>query len=118
VDRATLKLAAKLSARAEQRYASYLSECDADRKDGYRSHYCEHGVNLWIDYDPICGYCEDGQSAADGVLRRREAISEAKERVAKSRKIVQLIIDAERLGLRDALNTDLIYDRVAALRNP
>ena len=29
-------------------------------KQGYRNHYCVHGMNQWTDYDNICGMCEDG----------------------------------------------------------
>lgn len=38
----------------------YLLSVEQDRKDGYRPSHCFHGTNLWTDYDPICGYCEDG----------------------------------------------------------
>lgn len=38
----------------------YLLSVEQDRKDGHRPSHCFHGTNLWTDYDPICGYCEDG----------------------------------------------------------
>lgn len=42
------------------RWASYERDCDQDRKEGHRPHHCFHGMNLWTDYDNICGACEDG----------------------------------------------------------
>jgi len=38
----------------------YREDCEQAYRDGYRPHYCRHGMNLWVDYDPICGPCEDG----------------------------------------------------------
>lgn len=45
---------------------NYDAECETDRKEGHRPHYCIHGMNLWVDYDPICGPCEDGYSRYEG----------------------------------------------------
>lgn len=38
----------------------YLREVEDAAEEGFRIHYCFHGTNLWTDYDPICGPCEDG----------------------------------------------------------
>lgn len=38
----------------------YLREVEEAHEEGFAPHYCFHGTNLWTDYDPICGYCEDG----------------------------------------------------------
>lgn len=38
----------------------YLREVEEAHEEGFRPPYCFHGTNLWTDYDPICGYCEDG----------------------------------------------------------
>lgn len=38
----------------------YLREVEEAHEEGFSPHYCFHGTNLWTDYDPICGYCEDG----------------------------------------------------------
>lgn len=38
----------------------YLREVEDAYEEGFRAPYCFHGTNLWTDYDPICGYCEDG----------------------------------------------------------
>lgn len=42
--------------------AEYEQACREWAAQGYRPHYCRHGVNLWTDYDSICGDCESGQS--------------------------------------------------------
>jgi hypothetical protein len=48
-----------------QRRADYALECEADRRNGHRPHYCIHGTNQWTDYDNICGGCEDSLSDAE-----------------------------------------------------
>lgn len=45
-----------------RRKAEYEDECRSYAREGYRPHYCPHGRNLWVDYDVICGPCEDGLS--------------------------------------------------------
>lgn len=39
--------------------ADYLRDCEEYREKGWRHHYCFHGTNMWTDYDPICGMCEE-----------------------------------------------------------
>ena len=48
-------------ARAEvaQRNAEYDADCAQWAEEGLAPHYCIHGTNLWVDYDNICGGCED-----------------------------------------------------------
>lgn len=53
------KLAVALLGRSRRQYAEYLAECEEDRRNGYRPHYCRHGVSMWVDYDCACGMCED-----------------------------------------------------------
>jgi hypothetical protein len=75
------RLAMKLSAAYSARYDEYLADCESDRANGYRAHYCEHGTDQWTDYDNICGGCEEGYSFSDGVYRRTVALTEAKKRM-------------------------------------
>lgn len=42
-----------------QRDEEYRAECEEYYSQGYRPHYCKHGRNLWVEYDVICGPCED-----------------------------------------------------------
>lgn len=74
-----LQLAAIYDRELQAEYAAYLEEREQDWRRGYRAHYCEHGTNLWTDYDPICGYCEDGWSLSNGVQRMTLAIQRARE---------------------------------------
>jgi hypothetical protein len=65
MDSLTKNLALKrlhvLKARIARREAEYQREVEQAHKEGFRPHYCPHGTNLWVDWDPICGYCEDGE---------------------------------------------------------
>lgn len=58
---------------------NYHEECESYRKNHQRPHYCEHGANLWVDYDVICGYCEGGWHLDDPMFIRSEAIRRAKQ---------------------------------------
>lgn len=53
-----------INLRAEfvRRAAEYEADVKRDHERGHRAHYCEHGVNQWVDYDPICVYCELGHT--------------------------------------------------------
>jgi hypothetical protein len=73
-----LKLAAKIFASYRKDWESYEAECDSYSAQGYRPRTCFHGTNLWVDYDPICGPCEDGYGWFDPMLYRHLAISDAK----------------------------------------
>lgn len=39
-------------------HKQYERECAEYYEQGYRPQYCFHGTSLWVDYDPICGECE------------------------------------------------------------
>lgn len=45
-----------LVARLTEEYREMVEEY---RAKGYRAPRCIHGTNLWVEYDPICHYCED-----------------------------------------------------------
>lgn len=62
-------------------YFGYLREIVMHRQEGHRPHYCEHGTNLWVDYDNICGPCEDGISMRYPEQRREFAEDEAERRL-------------------------------------
>ena len=50
---------------------------------------CEHGTSRWTDYDNICGRCEDGIYLSDGMVRRRFALSEARMRVERYKRLFE-----------------------------
>lgn len=97
--KAVLSLAIRIARALERDYLDYLEACESYRRDGYRPHYCEHGTNLWTDYDNICGPCEDGLSMGDGLTRREYALDSAKRRDEKCRAIVKAASDLRDLGV-------------------
>lgn len=87
MNKSTLSLAATIAREYERNYLEYLDECEAGDKR-YRVHYCEHGVDLWVDYDIACGACEMGYTMSDPMFRRTEAIREAKRRESDAKDLV------------------------------
>jgi hypothetical protein len=79
----TLKLAAKIFESYRKQWAAYDAECADYAKQGYRPYSCFHGTSLWVDYDVMCGACEDGYGWFDPMLYRQLAISEAKRAYAE-----------------------------------
>lgn len=114
--KAVLSLAAKIAARLYSDYLDHLDACEQDRRDGYRPHYCEHGVNMWTDYDAICGYCEDGISMRDGLTRREYALDQAKRRDAKCREIVRAAQTLTDLGVE--VDMTPVWKEVTRLLTP
>lgn len=111
-DKMTLILAAQLQRRSLAAYSNYLEECRADAAAGHRSHYCEHGANQWVDWDVICGACEDGITAQDGVQRRKAALAEAHRRMDSFHRICSAMTDD---AIRDLLDTAATADRLRSL---
>lgn len=58
--------------------AAYLAEAEEMRAEGYRMPTCFHGTNQWVDYDAICGGCEDG--AVNQYSTVAEVLAEARDR--------------------------------------
>ena len=73
-----LKLAMAIFKQYAKDWEAYERDCEASWKLGYRPRHCFHGVNLWTDYDPICGPCEDGYGWFDRTAYRQLALLEAK----------------------------------------
>lgn len=113
LSKTTLRLARDIARSLEQGYAEYVAECEADRAAGYRAHYCEHGMNLHVDYDPICGPCEDGRTMRDGVQRREFALDSAKRRMEQVTKITHMCSDLRTLGVK--VDTQPFIDRITEL---
>lgn len=53
------KLESAALGRLTKRWREYQQECEQDRANGHRPHYCFHGVDQWVDYDNICPTCEE-----------------------------------------------------------
>lgn len=84
----TLSLASKINRSLELDYLDYLASCESYRRDGYRPATCEHGTNMWTDYDNICGPCEDGLTMGDPIQRRQFALDSAKRREEKIKALI------------------------------
>lgn len=68
------KMALTALKEGKARYAEYQRDMDDLRKEGYGPSHCFHGTSLWVDYDPICGYCEDGTTLYEfalGIMHER-----------------------------------------------
>lgn len=95
----------------EARIKEYAREIEDCHEQGYGVHYCFHGTNLWTDYDPICGYCEDG--AFDprrhhiGSPEYRALVEEVAGQAARDRAF-NFLLELIREDAKDASNrTDL-----------
>jgi hypothetical protein len=73
-----LKLAAKIFASYRKDWELYDADCAEYAKEGYRPRTCFHGTNLWTDFDPMCGPCEDGYGWFDPMMYRQMSLQEAK----------------------------------------
>lgn len=67
------EIAMALLWRIRRRDARYEEECREYAKQGYRPHYCPHGTDLWVDWDPICQWCEES------LTQREEALMLARD---------------------------------------
>jgi hypothetical protein len=88
LSKSTLDLAHRIERSLARGYEEYLEACEQDRREGHRPHYCEHGKTQWVDYDNICGPCEDGVTMRDGVQRREFALDEAKRKEKAIRELL------------------------------
>lgn len=110
-----LRLAVRLSRRYEREYEEYLEGVEAYRRKGFRAEYCEHGMNQWVDWDPICGGCEDGWSMGNGVDRRRRALDEAQSRIERVTEMHRVLVEAVDVLGPWAVNTEKVLDRITEL---
>ena len=104
-DMSTIRLALSIDRDLARGYAEYREDC---RKYG-RSH-CEHGMYLLVDWDPICGPCEEGYSYGDPVFRRRMALDRAANYVTD----LKAVIDA--YTALKKLNLDMTFDSPRAIK--
>lgn len=98
ISRPVLALALVIFKSYAAQWAAYESDCESYAKDGYRPHYCFHGVSLWTDYDPMCGPCEDGYGWFDPNAYRRLALDEAIRAHAKQDERVDMLVKLMQMG--------------------
>jgi hypothetical protein len=58
-------LVAHIKAKLDERVKEYDAKCEDWAWLGWPTEYCFHGVLLCTVYDPICGWCEDGDDWRD-----------------------------------------------------
>lgn len=83
----------------KQMFADYADQCAEYAEQGYRPHYCVHGTNQWVDYDNICGPCEEGYGSWDeekfGELAQDEAESFCNDLQKRSEEIAKFWVESE-----------------------
>lgn len=113
------KIRQQVRERLEQRDREYREECREYKEQGFAPHYCKHGTNLWVDYDPICPGCEDGMSLdeeaemiAGNVMHdyqeRTDQVMETLERLHTFRREAMLSLEQED-ALRNAAKALMDY---------
>lgn len=65
---------------------------------GEMLHYCVHGTNLWTDYDPMCGPCEDGYGYWDYLTFAGLALAEAKADYVRFEERLSLYVKLSNMG--------------------
>lgn len=106
-----LALAVAYMRRLDERRRTYEEECRRDSAQGYRPHYCIHGMNLWTDYDPICGPCEDGYT--DRELALAQAHTDVRSYMARLNAVNAFTTSAKEAGQDVGRTlTDTIWDWV------
>lgn len=93
---ATLALAELKAIRA--RFDAYEEYAESMHKQGFRPEVCIHGTSQWVDYDVICGGCEDGDNYFDYTRCAEEAIAIAKEKVRKAHERLDLFVKLQVMG--------------------
>jgi len=56
---ALIRLALDIKKQLDSLVAGYEEQRSAYARAGFRPRRCYHGVDLWVDYDPMCRWCED-----------------------------------------------------------
>ena len=110
-----LPLAAKLDRLYAREYQDYLAACEADRREGHRPHYCEHGTDQWTDYDNICGPCEDGLTMGRPQQRMRMALDAAHARIERVEAINTAVRAMRAAGLAHMIEWAEVMDEVDRL---
>ena len=104
MNRITLQVALRFLKAAKARRSAWEDACRAWAREGFAPAYCEHGTYLWTDYDPICGYCEDGWTVYD------EALWHAKRWEQEQQNLFDLLIKAVDMGASRTVVTAIQED--------
>lgn len=85
------KLAVTELARVRAMYAAHEEHAEECHRQGFRAHYCAHGVNMWTDYDAICGECEGGRQRFHYLEEAETALGYAKWRYSQMTERLELV---------------------------
>jgi len=102
--KAVVVLAREIDKRLVAQYQDYLDDCARNAKNEHRPHYCEHGTDQWVDYDNICGPCEDGITSADPLQRRYRALAEAHDRLHQANTVSKAWLTLRQYGVGHAVD--------------
>lgn len=98
-----LKLALVILNRHRQSWELYEAECEQAARQGFRPHYCFHGVNMWVDYDCACFTCEEYGASFSYETYARFALDEASRAYAKQEERIDMLVKL--LNLNAPINT-------------
>jgi hypothetical protein len=93
-----MKLALIILNRHRQTFIDYEESAAEYAKQGYRPHYCVHGVNMWVDYDCACGMCEEYGGYWHYDTYARFAIDEAKAAHAEQLERIDMLVKMHSKG--------------------
>lgn len=93
-----LKLALIILNRHRQTFIDYEEEAAQYAKEGFRPHYCVHGVNMWVDYDCACYACEEYGSYYDYETYARFSLDEAKAAYDKQMERIDMLVKLHGMG--------------------
>ena len=91
--------------RLAQRDEEYEQACIEWAAEGFRPHYCIHGTNLWVDWDPICGKCEAALS------NEEIALDAAIGAVASSNRRFKAVAEFSHLFHAESIRHE-VYDQI------
>lgn len=92
------KMAIALLRRSRAQYESYLEDCEDDRRNGHRAHYCRHGVSQWVDYDCACWRCEEYGNYWDYLTELSEARDYVRHAKRETLKRIDAVVAVGALG--------------------
>lgn len=106
VTRVALDFLKSIKANWAARIEEYAAECAQDRKEGHRPSHCIHGAYLWVDWDVICGRCEDGDTPLD---LYQEALGQARRFLAQKDELHKALVVLRNLEVLDLDQVITLY---------
>lgn len=100
-------------AKVRQRDADWNEAAQEWSRQGYRPHYCKHGVNMWVDYDCACWQCEESLTVhEEALIWAHQAWSEYQDMVQIYIGIIK-VLDEHKASpdLRDTI-VDAVVERM------